>query len=298
MSRLEATDARRLAAIDVGSNSIKMLAAEVSAAGFVYLGRGHVTVRLQSGLAGGLLDEAALCRGEEAVSSLAQQARALGATEIAAFGTSALRDAANSSELARRIRERCGVELRVISGEEEAQSAYLAISPAGRALVVNPGGGSTEMILGEDGRPLRALSAHVGAVSLLRETEGFSPDRVRAAAMAHIRPVWERLGAEAGLPVIASGGAASCVAAVGLGTREGIEGFRLGLSEAEALFARLSAMPLEERRALPGMEPQRADILPCGLAILLAFLECAGAEEMCISDRGNLYGFVAMMASM
>ena len=217
MSPREATDARRLAAIDVGSNSIKMLAAEHTPAGFLYLGRESLVVRLQSGLHGGLLDEDALRRGEEAVARLAAAARALGAEEIAAFGTSALRDAANAGELVRRVWERCGVPLRVISGEEEAESAYLALMPAGRALVVNPGGGSTEMVLGADGRVLRALSAHVGAVSLLRETEGLSPEAVLARARAHILPAWEALGAETGLPIHASGGAAGCVAAVGLG---------------------------------------------------------------------------------
>ena len=296
MSRREATDARRLAAIDVGSNSIKMLAAERSAAGFVYLDRAHITVRLQSGLRGGALDEAALRRGEDAIAHLAERARAIGVGEIAAFGTSALRDAANADEFVRRVSARCGVPLRVISGEEEAESAYLAISPAGRALIVNPGGGSTEMVLGEDGRALCALSAHVGAVSLYRETDGFAPEAVRAAALAKIRPVWERLGAEPGLPVTASGGGASCLAAVCLGARKGIEGYYLSREAGEALYARLCGMTVDERRAMPGMEIQRADILPCGLAILLAFLECAGSDGLRVSERGNLYGFVQMMA--
>lgn len=292
------TDVRRLAAIDVGSNSIKMLAAEVSAAGFSVLKWHSITVRLQSGLlADGSLDEAALKRAEDAICTLASMAAELGIGRVEAFGTSALRDAKNAGELIRRVKERCGVRLRVISGEEEAQSAYAAAAPAGRAMVVNPGGGSTEMIVGEDGVPAIAVSAHVGAVSLMNEAQGDGPLRVIERAKAHLKPEWDKITLPLPEKIIASGGAAACTADVLIALPKhdpnAVEGFVLNYDESCALLDKLFGMSVEERCAMPGMNPGRADILPYGLAILIAFMQLSGADRLTISDHGNVYGFIS-----
>ncbi|MDO4739391.1 MAG: hypothetical protein Q4A66_01855 [Eubacteriales bacterium] len=295
------TEPARLAAIDVGSNTIKMLAAEVSAAGISPLKWHSVTVRLQSGLLpDGSLDEAALGRAEEAIATLVQMARELHIERIAAFGTSALRDAKNAGELVRRVQKRCGVLLRVISGEEEAESAYTAAAPAGRALVINPGGGSTEIIAGEDGRVLVGVSAHVGAVSLLKETAGFTEEQIVARAKEYLAPEWAKITLPLPETVIASGGAATCAADVLIGLPERdrslLEGFVLESGRARGLLSRLHAASIEERIAMPGMNPNRADILPCGLAILIAFMELSGAPCLRVSERSNVYGFLRRMA--
>jgi len=294
------TDEMRLAAIDVGSNTIKMLAAEVSAAGIHVLKWHSVTVRLQSGLLPDRsLDEAALCRAEEAIGSLAAMAREMGISRIAAFGTSALRDAKNASELVRRVQETHNVRLQVISGEEEAESAYAAAAPDGFSMVLNPGGGSTEMIVGNQGRPLCAVSAHVGAVSLMNESNGLSAEQVVSRAAEHLLPEFGRLPSPLPNLVIASGGAAACTADVLIAKPKhdpaAVEGFRLSLADAEALYARLFGMTVEQRVALPGMNPGRADILPYGLAILIAFMRLSGVPALTISDRGNVYGFIRRM---
>jgi len=300
MSFPQNNDSNRIAAIDVGSNSIKMLAAEVTPAGISYLKWHSVTVRLQSGLlADGSLDEAALERAEGAICTLAGMARALGAERIEAFGTSALRDAANSGELIRRVREKAGVRLRVISGEEEAESAYSAAAPSGRAMVVNPGGGSTEMIIGENGRPVAAVSAHIGAVSLMKEATGRSACETEQLARAHLEPQWLKLGVPAPETVIASGGAAACAADVMIALPKhdpnAVEGFVMTRKAAGELLEKLFPMSVEERCRMPGMNPQRADILPYGLAILTAFMDLSGVPALTISDRGNLYGFIGRM---
>ena len=290
----------RIAAIDVGSNTIKMLAAEICAAGFSVLKWQSVTVRLQSGLLpDGSLDEAALQRAEDAIVTLAAAARELGASRIEAFGTSALRDAKNAPELIRRVQEKCGVPLLVISGEEEAESAYAAAAPAGRAMVVNPGGGSTEMIIGENSRPLCAVSAHIGAVSLMKQAQGLSPRETCSLARKYLEPEWQRLSVPMPETVIASGGAAACVADVLLALPKhdsaAVEGYVLTRENAVSLLEKLFPMSFEERCRLPGMQPQRADILPYGLAILTAFMDLSGAPALTISDRGNLYGFIKRM---
>lgn len=296
------TDAMRLAAIDVGSNSIKMLAAEVSAAGIRALKWHSVTVRLQSGLLpDGSLDEPALHRAENAIGTLAAMAREMGISRIAAFGTSALRDAVNADVLVRRVQEKHGVCLSVITGEEEAESAYAAAAPAERSMVINPGGGSTEMIIGEGGRVFAAVSAHVGAVSLMNETAGLSAGQVIARAKEHLLPEWNKITVPLPQIVIASGGAAACTADVliGLPVRDPakVEGYRLTLESAQALYETLFSMPVEQRLAMPGMNPGRADILPYGLAILIGFMQLSGVPALTISDRGNVYGFVRRMAA-
>ena len=291
----------RLAAIDVGSNTIKMLAAEVSAAGISSLKWHSITVRLQSGLLpDGSLDEAALERAENAIGTLVQMAREMGIERISAFGTSALRDAKNSAVLVRRVKENHGIDLRIISGKEEAESAYAAAAPAERSMVVNPGGGSTEMIIGEGGHVLSAVSAHVGAVSLMNEMRGCGSTQVIERAKEHLAPEWARLGLPLPEIVIASGGAAACVADVllALPKRDAklVEGYILTLEAAQELYGRLWDMPIEERLLMPGMNPNRADILPYGLAILIGFMHLSGAQALTISDRGNVYGFIKRMA--
>ncbi len=277
-----------------------MLAAEKSPAGFLVLGWHSITVRLQSGLLPDKsLDDAALQRAEDAICTLAQQARAYGAERIRAFGTSALRDAKNAGELAERVRNRAQVELTVISGVEEAESAFRAAAPAGEAMVVNPGGGSTEMIIGRDGTILSAVSAHIGAVSLMAEASALSPAEVVERAKAHISKEFSNLTAPVPAKIIASGGAAACTADVllALPKRDSnkVEGYVLTLADASALLESLFSLTVEERIALPGMNPGRADILPYGLAILIAFMQISGRSALTISDRGNLYGFIEMV---
>lgn len=297
MSNRNLNDAERIAAIDVGSNSIKMLAAQTAPAGFSVLKWHSITVRLQSGLLPDKsLDAAALQRAEDAICTLADMAKELGAQRIEAFGTSALRDAANAGELIRRVQERAGVRLRVISGEEEAESAYAAAAPSGRAMVVNPGGGSTEMIVGENGRPISAVSAHIGAVSLMKEAAGCSWRETERIARSHLLPEWEKLGLPVPETVIASGGAATCAADVMIALPkhdpDAVEGFVMTRERAGELLEQLFPMTAEERCRMPGMNPQRADILPYGLAILTAFMDLASVPALTISDRGNLYGFI------
>lgn len=293
-------DAQRIAAIDVGSNTIKMLAVQRTPAGFSVLKWHSITVRLQSGLMpDGSLDEAALQRAEVAICTLAEMARAEGAQRIRAFGTSALRDAANAGELVRRVKQSAQVDLTVISGEQEAASAYAAAAPTGEVLVVNPGGGSTEMIVGRDGKPLCAVSAHIGAVSLMAIAQNAAPDRLIALAKERLAPEFARLPQPLPAKVIASGGAAACAADVLIALPKhdsaAVEGYVLHMNAALSLLHRLCGMTIEQRCAMPGMNPGRADILPCGLALLIGFMQLAGRDSLSISDRGNLYGFIEMI---
>lgn len=289
-----------ITAIDVGSNSIKMLAAKVTDAGFSVIPSYHtIPARLQAGLGPDMmLDEDALGRGEDAIAELAARARALGSVRICAFGTSALRDAVNSGVLIERVRKSCSIELRVISGEEEAKSSYLAVCPERRGVVVNPGGGSTEITIGSGSNIEKAVSVHTGAVALSKICSQDDPDGIIRIAYGHIENALHDPDIYRGLPVTLSGGAVSCASAVIKGITDihaydGDISFRL--TEAEKLFYALCPMPLAQRLMLRGMVPSRADILPFGLAILIAFMRFAGAESASVTLHDNLYGFLRMM---
>lgn len=292
-----------IAAIDVGSNSIKMLAAEIKNAGFFVIpSYKTIPARLQAGMQKDkTLDPASLKRGEDAIDELARYARSLGAVRICAFGTSALRDAVNAGELVKRAMERSQVELRIISGEEEAKSSFLAVCPAARSVIVNPGGGSTEITIGTGDHIDKAVSVHTGAVSLSAECSGLGKDEVLQHAAEHILSSIGSGESYRNLPVILSGGAVSCAAAVIKSTNNMHDwhgDMHLALAKIEDLYKELFYMPIQERLKLRGMVPSRADILPYGLAIIINFMRITGAEQAEVTLRDNLFGFLRMMSEI
>ena len=157
------------AAIAIGSNSTRMLAAEVRNGALLNPIRGREETRLFLGL-----DEEGRIRPErleetaQAVDRLYQAALAYGAESVDLFATSATRDAGNSADFAKRIRELTGLALQIISGEEEARLAFMAVSEGKRRLVMDIGGGSTEWTIGEQNRVEWAVSMQLGASRLLK----------------------------------------------------------------------------------------------------------------------------------
>ena len=157
-----------VAVIDIGSNSVRLL--------LLCGGRARQemeTTRLGAGTAQRRLQPESMARTVEAVARFCAQARAAGAERVLAFATSAVRDAVNREELLRALRARCGLEVDVLSGAEEANLAYLGAAEGRRALVLDIGGGSTELVYGA-GAVQRAVSLQAGAVRL---KERFMQDR-------------------------------------------------------------------------------------------------------------------------
>ncbi|MEG2136788.1 MAG: hypothetical protein RR150_11925, partial [Clostridia bacterium] len=154
-----------VAIVDVGSNSVRLLVADLFGGQARCLHQEKITCRLLSGFQAGRLSPEALARTGDAIEALAQKARALGATSVVGFGTSAMRDGQNRDVLIERARQ-CGVALSVMSGTQEAALAYAGASPEGRCGVLDIGGGSTELMTGAHGHLTRAFSAQIGAVRL------------------------------------------------------------------------------------------------------------------------------------
>ncbi|NMO19214.1 Ppx/GppA family phosphatase [Pyxidicoccus fallax] len=299
----------RFATIDVGTNSVLLLVAERTPEGrftpvleraeITRLGRGVDATRRLS--AEGL--EATL----SVLESFAREARELGAQDIAVSATSAARDAQNGAEFIAAAKARAGVTVEIISGPLEAQLSFAAVhadfaaEAAGPLLVLDIGGGSTEFIYGNPaGHVDFRHSFDVGAVRLTErfvKSDPMTPED-RARVEAHLRETFRTLPPPPpGAVLVGVAGTVTTVYAVRHAIdpydAEEVHGGTLSLSELSALVDRLCRMPLEERRALPGMQPKRADVIPAGALILLESVRALGLEECRVSDRGLRWGLLA-----
>ncbi len=295
---------KRIAPLDVGSNSVTGLVAVRSDGAWTPLHESTDITRLGRGLEpGGPLPTEGFARTVAAIEAFAQTASRLGAEVVTGVATAAAREAADAWRLVDAAR-RCGVDLEVISGEEEAALSWLASwrefgETAGPLTVVDIGGRSTEFIQGSDARPAARISLPIGSVRLAeRYLHGDPPAE---SERRRLRDAIETALDEAALPgragcVIAVAGTATTLAATDLGLASydagRVHGHTLSLAALRRLTDRLFALPLEERRRLPGMEPRRADVLPAGAELLVAAMERLGAESVTVSDRGIRWGLL------
>lgn len=287
-----------MAVIDIGTNSTRLLVAECrgSSVGEV-LCRDLRTTRLGEGIGEGRLKPEAVARTLKVLGEYLEQARSFGAERVVAAATSAVRDAANKGEFLRAARE-LGVEVEVLSGEEEAYYSYLgaslglALDPRG-LVVVDVGGGSTEFIW-EGGGSLFCRSVNVGAV---RMTEGGYDEE---AIGQLLEPVLRAVKAHAPRHLVGVGGTVTTCAAVVQGLKvydpSLVHGFLLSLEQVEDLLALLSRATLEERRRLPGLQPERADIIVAGVRIVRRIMLGLEIGAMQVSETDIMYGLALRAA--
>jgi len=286
------------AAIDVGSNSVRLMVARCENEKLDVLHTDRITTRLMNGVVNGELSGEAFENTARAVAAHAETARQLGADLIHAFGTSALRDAKNSSAFSDRTEQLCGLRVRIISGVEEAQLAFAGAAPKGRCGVIDIGGGSTELIVGEDGQMLRAHSAQLGAVRLMNELNGRQdPEEMVETAAAKLQKTIETVcSGSAPDKWIGVGGTITTLAAmskkVSKYTPNAIQDYPLTEELVGKWLKSLIEMPVGERRFLIGLTPNRADIIPYGAAILLAVMKGAKADPVHACDHDNLEGYI------
>ena len=296
--------AHRYAVVDVGTNSVKLLLGEVGADGQwqTIADRAEIT-RLGEGLSEtGRLDPAAVERTTGAIAAMADEARQNGAEAIAAVGTAGLRSATDSAEFVDEVQARSGLQIEVISGEEEGRLSYLAATTGlalgtGSLVVFETGGGSSQFTFGRGDHADERFSVDVGAV---RFTDAYGlagaveQDRLAAALEA----IASDLGGLDGRPVpdelVAIGGAATNLAAVKheLATYDPdiVQGTVLDRAEIDRQIELYRTRSNEERRAVVGLQPKRADIILAGACIVRTVLEKVGKESLVVSDRGLRHG--------
>jgi exopolyphosphatase / guanosine-5'-triphosphate,3'-diphosphate pyrophosphatase len=298
--------ARRYAVIDVGTNSVKFHIGEHSADGErrTIVDRAEVT-RLGEGLdeTGELWDEA-MVRTIEAIAGMVEAAQRNGVEAIAAVGTAGLRIAANSAEFVEAVRERAGVEIEVISAEEEARLAYLAAKASlrfgsGSLTVFDTGGGSTEFTFGHGDRVQEQFSVNVGAVRL---TEHYGLDRAieEDTLASGFDAIAEELSVLDGRTtpddLVGMGGAVTNLAAVKLQLEtydpDAVQGTALDRDEVDRQIELYRTRDAEERRSIVGLQPKRAEIILAGACIVRTVLDKLGRDSLTVSDRGLRHGLL------
>ncbi|APE31254.1 exopolyphosphatase [Halomonas aestuarii] len=301
-----ATAPRRLAAIDLGSNSFHLLVANYQDDRLQVVARLGEKVQLAAGLdEDGVLGEDAMRRALDCLARFAPFLKGIGHRDLRVVGTNALRDARNSQVLIERAEALLGHRIEIIAGREEARLIYLgaahAVAEDGRRLIVDIGGGSTEFIIGEHFEPLALESLRMGCVTFTRrffDSGEISEKRMRRAELAalselaNIQRPFQRLGWQD--PVGSSGtikAAAAVIAAAGQGpggviTREGLRELRRQLIRCKRL----------DRVSMPGLKADRSRIFPAGIAILGAIFEAFDLQQMRFADgalrEGVLYDMV------
>jgi exopolyphosphatase/guanosine-5'-triphosphate,3'-diphosphate pyrophosphatase len=250
----------------------------------------------------GRLDPAAIARALDALREYAAAIRAHAVERVAAVGTQALREVPNGADFLVPAAEILGVEVEVIGGEREAELAAAAVFAGfpellrGELVVVDIGGGSTELIVASGGAVRSTISVKLGSVRMAeRHLAHDPPTRDEAAAMiADIDATLAGVTLPAGAALVGVAGTVTTLASVALGLERydggRVQGLRIARDEIERQLAAYLAATTEERRRMRGMHPQRADVIPGGCAILARVMAKAGADELWVSDRGIRWG--------
>ncbi len=304
----------RYAAIDIGSNSIRMEAAEaIPGQPIRVLASDREVTRLgESVFRNGAVSEEALRVTCAVLARMAALCRKLEVVGVRAVATSAIRDTRNQKEFLDRAAEAAGTRIEIISGREEARLIHLGVQSlwpqnGRRTLLIDIGGGSAEIIASEDGQLHEAFSKPLGAVRLtemflkddpplprqLREMDEYVQEKLLSA--------WRKLGTAGWDRAIATSAtasaAASAVSRVHRSKRDQIDRLRISTAQVRRLYAKLSQLSLPARRKVTGIGPRRAEIIVPGIAVLLDFLQRFQLQAVYYSRAGVRDGIITDLAA-
>ncbi len=302
----------RIAAIDIGSNSIRQIIADVSPAGSIRvvdemkaaprLGAGlHLTGRLSDEAADGAID---------ILGRMSELATQLGAKRTRVVATSAVRDAANGAEWLARVKEETGLTVSMLNGEDEARLSFRSAQAhfdlaSGRAAIMDIGGGSLELALSASGLIEHLTSFPFGAIRLTEKyfSKGINPAALKKLRRFVKKRLREDLSARdwVGARVIGSGGtftnlAGMILARQGMLTARTVHGTVVTRAELEHLLDNLAALSAAERLAVPGLNAARSDIIVAGLAVIGEVMGRIEARELTVSSYGIREGILLDLA--
>ncbi|MFC9942308.1 Ppx/GppA phosphatase family protein [Streptomyces pratensis] len=311
----------RVAAVDCGTNSIRLLVADVDPAtgDLTELDRRMRIVRLGQGVdRTGRLAPEALERTFDACREYAAVIKELGADKLRFVATSASRDADNSDTFVRGVLDILGVEPEVITGDQEAQLSFDGATKElvggdhleKPYLVVDIGGGSTEFVVGDDS-VRAARSVDIGCVRMTERhlvldgavVDPATPDRIAAIRSdidAALDLAEETVPVSSAATLVGLAGTVTTVAAIALGLEEydseAIHHSRVSVGQVREITGRLLASTHAERAAIPAMHPGRVDVITSGALVLLAVMERTGAREVVVSEHDILDGIALSVA--
>jgi exopolyphosphatase/guanosine-5'-triphosphate,3'-diphosphate pyrophosphatase len=305
VSRGSGKDGVRTAVVDMGTNSTRLLVADVNGGNVTEIERRSTVTRLGRGVdtSGQLADDAIedVCA---AVADYISIYEPLEPDRIVAIATSAVRDASNSAVFLAELRERFTLDTRILDGDEEARLTYVGARSGHRGddrmLVMDIGGGSTELIVGAGPEISFHASLQAGTV---RHTERYLLDDPPAAAQLEELADDVRSLIAAALEGDAPPSAEAGVAVAGTPTSlaaidqelepydpDAVDGYRLSLDAIQRMCSRLSTMPLDERLEVPGLHPGRAPTIVAGVVILIQVMRAFGLDSVEASEHDILYG--------
>lgn len=275
-----------IAVVDVGSNSVRLMLWADGKSLFKRI----KTTRLGQGIKDCRLAAPSMERSAEAVSFFCGEALKAGAERVFVFATAAVRMAENKSEFFALVKERCGLDIDLISGKEEAELAALGALGKEDGTVIDVGGASSEIISKERGKTVYAESFQIGAVTLREHCRD-----IQSETEEYIKTIFATLPRLSG-KVYAVGGTATALACLYLKLKEydaeKVQNCFIAKAELKRLKDELFSLGVEERKKLIGMEESRADVIAGGAGILCAIADKIGAEGIYISDRDNLEGYL------
>src|SRR5918997_16931 len=292
---------RRLAVVDLGSNSFRLVVFSwVPGAWWRRTDEIYEPVRVGEGQAeGGPLLSAPMERALETIELFAHFCRATGIGDVRPLATSAIREATNRDELLRRARVRSGLEVQVLSREEEARYGYLAAvnsTTLRDGVSLDLGGGSMQLVRVADRRAEHMQSWALGAV---RMTERFLPEgKAKPKRLKNLRAhVRDELGSA---PWLSEGGTERCLVGLGGTVRNlaaaamlaeglpsnGVQGYSIRKTALDELVERLSGMSAAERGRVPGIKPVRGDLILAGAVVVQTVLDCGGFDAIQSTEAG------------
>lgn len=305
----------RAASIDIGTNTLRMLIAGISPAGVLTpLHCERIVTRLGEGFhAGGMLSEPACRRSLAALEAFSRLIQSYPVTRVHAVATSVVREAANGADFCRRVVQQTGCAVKVLSGEEEARLTLAGVLSSVQVrdlcLIVDIGGGSTELILARDGLPLHTASIRLGVVHLSEELlhgDPPSPPELLSlkekihdqfdAALAHDFSSALSAHSPSSVRLIGTAGTITTLAAIDLKMTQydpvRITNHSVSRSTIETIVHRLTGMKRTQRATIAGLEKGREDLIIPGAAILLHLMSRFGFETLTVSDSGLLEGIL------
>lgn len=300
----------RLAAVDIGTNSVKYLFAEADGEkGVIVLKDAVKITKLGEGLRGsGLISSSAIQRTAYAVKEFVADAKKNGADAVRIVGTMALRTASNAGELSDKLRELTGIETEVLSGEDEAILSFLGaisgfdLSNVNRYCTIDTGGGSTELVFAEKEEIVCKASLKTGA--LLLTEKFFSNDTILRKDIEEAQDELNQIFGSIKLPfeidmAVGIGGNVTSMASVYKRMEkydpDEAHGTILSEKEIERQIMEYSVKRPDERRKIPGLDPERSDIILAGACIIRYAMQFAGCREIVVSDKGLRHGILYSM---
>lgn len=288
----------RVAAIDIGSNSVRLLVADIEDGTVKPRKKRLLTTRLGHGIEKRTLHPEAMERTVQAISQFLQKAVEENCDTVLAAATSAVRDARNSTLFIDRVKNELQLPVKILTGRDEALLTYYGVLSGleerqGQPAVMDLGGGSTELIWQEKGE-MKWESIDVGAV---RATEGdYSDDKIKRLVMPTLGEM-RRAGART---LVGVGGTVTNLASMALRLKvydpARVHGYRLTITRVRDLLALLQGTVPEERRTITGLQPERGDIMERGTQIVYLIMEGLQVSSLDVSEADILFGIARQAA--